>query len=87
MMSVPSPQALNAQAKAYASMHAKGTYRFTAGRLLLKHCRHLLNEMKLLGHDVEWIEGDGWLSHDFTVRGPIASLTALDRCLKVAGEV
>lgn len=49
--------------------------------------REYLEAYKLLGMDIEWREGNGWLSRQFTITGDVIALkkvkSRLEQCLDI----
>ena len=46
------------------------SYSFTVGRLLCGKVRDYLKRRRFEGDQVEWLEGSGLLSREFTIKGP-----------------
>lgn len=53
-------------------------FRFTAGVLVRKHIRTILEGARFVGHNIRWMEEKGWLDSEFRVRGEYDVAKALE---------
>ena len=51
--------------------------KFEVGILLCRDFRHILEERKFLGDEIEWIESKGILDHLFTIKGKASDIIKL----------
>lgn len=61
---------------------AHASFTFTAGIVFCRPIRKYLQECKLDGLDLEWMEGRGWLRRDWSVRGATAAVEMFQAELK-----
>lgn len=60
----------------------KAVASFIAGRLMWKPVRDLLEDLKFRGHNIEWREGRGWLTREWTLKGNAADLIIIMKALE-----
>ena len=53
-------------------------FRFTAGILVIKHLRQMLESERFSGRNIRWIENKGWLESMFRVRGNAEDVRAVE---------
>ena len=53
-------------------------FRFTAGILVRKHLRQMLESERFSGRNIRWIENKGWLESMFRVRGNAEDVRAVE---------
>lgn len=58
-------------------MSERQVYEFTAGRLVRRGLRNVMERLKFCGHDIEWIEQKGLLQSRFLVRGSIGAIASI----------
>lgn len=54
------------------SREPEARFNFTAGRLICRHVREMLEDEVFSGRPIRWREGRGWIERQFTVVGPIS---------------
>lgn len=60
-------------------------FSFTAGMLVRKNLRYMLESEKFSGRDIRWLEDKGFIESTFRVRGKDAKLTEqrIDHYIKI----
>jgi len=57
------------------------TQQFTVGRLLCGRFRSMLNELKFVGHNIEWIESSGLIERNFLVRADNHIISGIEKMI------
>lgn len=52
-------------------------FQMEVGRLLCRNVREMLESEKFCGRNINFIEGKGWISRTFTVRGAPSDIDAV----------
>jgi hypothetical protein len=55
------------------------TFQMEVGRLLCRNVREMLESEKFSGRKIDFLEGRGWISRIFTVKGEFSDVNAV-RC-------
>ena len=57
-------------------------FTYEVGRLYCGEVRNFLNKCKFQGLDIDFIEGSGWLSREFTVKGSDEAISRVYKCIE-----
>ena len=63
-------------------MASEYEFRYTAGVLVRKHIRTILESERFIGRNIRWMEEKGWLYSVFRIRGEYADAKAVESRLE-----